>query len=322
MGLRGKSVLVTGGAGFIGSHLVDRIIQEDVANLVVVDSFFLGREENLTDASAEFPELKVYRLDASDLAAMRHVTESEGIQVVFDLAVVPLPTSLIYPMWTFNTNVGIATTFCELARWGCIETLLHCSSSEAYGTAQYVPMDENHPQVAITPYAASKAAADQIVLSYVRTFGIDAVIVRPFNTFGPRQNPGRHAAIIPIVVRRATNGSSIEIHGDGEQTRDYIFVRDTADAIVRICESEASRGKVVNVATGHEISINELVGKLLRVMGVPDHPVVHTSPRPGDVRRHCGDITLARKLIGFEPAALMDEDLQETVDWYLARMTK
>jgi len=317
--LKEKNVLITGGAGFIGSHLVDRVIREDPANLVVVDNFFLGREENLVAAHEAFQELKVYRLDAADLAAMYQLVQSEKIEVVFDLAVVPLPTSLQYPAWTVETNVGIPTTFCELARWGCIETFIHCSSSEAYGTAQYVPMDESHPLLASTPYAASKAAADQVVLSYWRTFDIDTVIVRPFNTFGPRQNPGTYAGIIPIVVQRVRNSRPIEVFGDGEQTRDFIFVRDAADAFVHIYEQEATRGKVINVATGHETSVNELVTRLLHVMDAPDHPIVHTAPRPGDVRRHCGHVGLAVELTGFEPKVITHQDLKETVDWYLQR---
>jgi UDP-glucose 4-epimerase len=315
--LADKHVMVTGGAGFIGSHLVDRIIQEQPASLVVVDNFFLGHEANLTAARQQFPALKLFRLDASDLASMHQVVVREQIEVVFDLAVIPLPTSLQYPVWTVETNIKIATVFCELARWGLIKTLIHCSSSEAYGTAQYVPMDEAHPQKAITPYAASKAAADQIVLSYWRTFGIDAAIVRPFNTYGPRQNPGTYAGIIPIVTRRVKAGQPIEIHGSGEQTRDFIFVRDTADAFVRVYEQEAARGQVLNVATGVEISINRLVSELLEVMNAPGHSLLHTAPRPGDVLRHCGDISLFHRLTGGQPPPINPAALAETIAWYL-----
>jgi UDP-glucose 4-epimerase len=314
--LTGKSVLVTGGAGFIGSHLVDRIIQEEPSNLVVVDNFFLGREENLKEAHKALPTLRVHRLDASNLPAMQQVMQSEKIEVVFNLAVIPLPTSLHYPSWTTETNIEIATTFCELARTGCIQTLIHCSSSEAYGSALHASMNEDHPLVPSTPYAASKAAGDQIVLAYCQTFGIDAVIARPFNNFGPRQNPGTYAGVIPIVISRVKRGETIEIFGDGLQTRDYIFVRYTAEAMVRICASQATRGRVINIATGHEITINDLVSRLVRVMGAPDHPVVHVDPRPGDVRRHCGDVRQLKALTGFEPQAISDADLNQTVEWY------
>ncbi len=320
MKLKGKHVLVTGGAGFIGSHLVDRLVREGPAGLVVVDNFFLGREENLNQARKDFPRLKVYRLDASNLAAMRQLVDLEKTEVVFDLATIPLPTSLDFPVWTIETNLSIATTFCELARWRCIETLVHCSSSEAYGSAQYVPMDEDHPLRPRTPYAGSKAAADQIVFSYWRAFEIDTLVVRPFNTFGPRQNPGTYAGVIPIVIQKVRKGEPVNIFGDGEQTRDFIFVRDVADAFIRIYEEKQTRGKVINVATGNETSVNDLVAKLLNVMGVMNYPVVHTDPRPGDVRRHRGDISLAQDLVGLNPSVLTDENLKETVEWYLSQV--
>lgn len=316
MSLRDRSVLVTGGAGFIGSHLVDRLITESPKKIVVVDNFFLGSETNLADARAKYPELQILRLDASDLAAMQDVVAAHEIETVFDLAVVPLPTSLEYPHWTMLTNIGITATFCEIARRGLIERLVHMSSSEAYGSGRYVPMDEEHPDDAITPYAAAKAAEDHIIRSYVQTFGIDATVVRPFNNYGPRQNPGSYAGIIPIVIQRVERGQPIEIHGDGEQTRDFTFVRDTADLTVEIHETPAARGQEINVATGVGTSVNHLVERILEIMGAPDHPVVHTAERPGDVRRHVADAGKLVGLVGRQPAVLSEEALVETVDWY------
>lgn len=313
MTLKGKNVLVTGGAGFVGSHLAERILQQNPAKLVVVDNFFLGRLENL---KAIQQDIQIIRMDASDLAAMRQVATAEKIDVVFDLAVIPLPTSLTYPAWTVQTNVAMATTFCELARFGDIATLVHCSSSEAYGTAAYVPMDEQHPLAAITPYAASKAAADQVVLSYCRTFQIDAVIVRPFNQFGPRQNDKTYAGIIPIVINRVKQGLPVEIFGDGHQTRDYIFVRDTTDFIIKVFDDARTRGQVINVGSGREISINILVERLLEAMDALNHPVVHTAPRAGDVRQHCAGIDMARQLLGVDPPGVTHENLKETIEWY------
>ena len=318
--LKNKRVLVTGGAGFIGSHLVDRLILEEPAAIAVVDNFFLGKEENLEEALKVRPDLEIFRLDASDLAAMRDLTEQQKIEVVFNLAVIPLPTSLEYPLWTVNTNIGIALAFCELARTHCIETLIHCSSSEAYGSAEVIPMDEDHPAHPRTPYAASKLAGDELVLSYVRTFGIDAAVARPFNNYGPRQNPGRYAGIIPIVVRKIKRNEPIEIYGDGEQTRDYIFVKETADGFVKTYKHEASRGRVLNLATGKEITINQLVARMLEVLGKPNYPVVHVKERIGDVRRHCGDIGLARQLIEFSPSVMPEDGLRETAEWYFERL--
>lgn len=317
MSVRSKSILVTGGAGFIGSHLVDRLIRDEPSRITVVDNFFLGNSDNLAEALAVRPDLEIIRVDASDLAAMQDVVTANKVDTVFDLAMIPLPTSLTYPDWTIRTNVGIATTFCEIARRGLVERLIHVSSSEAYGSARYVPMDENHPHDAITPYAASKSAADHIIESYVQTFNIDATVIRPFNNIGPRQNPGTYAGIVPIIVRRVLAGLPIEIYGDGEQTRDLSYVGDTVELMAQIQESAECRGKVLNVATGVETSVNELVRRILVLLGREDHPVVHTDARPGDVRRHCADVTRLTALIGHQPSALSDESLKKTVDWYV-----
>jgi UDP-glucose 4-epimerase len=315
--LAGRSVLVLGGAGFIGSHLVDRLVDEGPRRVTVVDNLFLGREENLSDAAARLGDaLRFHDLDATDDAALASVMRADETEVVFNLAVVPLPASLERPMWSVEHNVRLALVPCELLRTGAFETLIHVSSSEAYGSAEYVPMDEEHPPVPSTPYAASKLAGDQVVLSYQHTFGLDAAIIRPFNNFGPRQNAGSYAGIIPIVVNRARAGEPIEIFGDGEQTRDFVFVRDTADAIVRMYTEPATRGRVVNVASGREVSVNELVRLLLDALG-SDVPVNHVEPRPGDVRRHWASIDLARELFGYEPRTTLRDGLAETVAWYL-----
>lgn len=316
MSMKSRSVLVTGGAGFIGSHLVDRLIKEDPRKIVVVDNFFLGNESNLVEARAARPDLEVLRLDASDLAAMQDVVVEHEIETVFDLAVVPLPTSLKYPHWTMQTNIGITSTFCEVARRGLIERLVHMSSSEAYGTGRYFPMDEEHPHDAITPYAAAKSAEDHIIRSYVRTFGIDATVIRPFNNYGPRQNPGSYAGIIPIIVQRVMTGQPIEIHGDGHQSRDFTFVRDTADLAVTLHDTPEARGMEINVATGVATSINELVARIFEIMSVPDHPVVHTPARPGDVHRHEADVSRLVSLVGVQPGVLGADELTETVEWY------
>jgi UDP-glucose 4-epimerase len=314
--LAGASILVLGGAGFIGSHLVDRLADEGPRRVSVVDNLFLGSEANLAAATARLGDaLRVHRLDGTDADAMAAVLREDGTDVVFNLAVVPLPASLERPRWSVEENVALALVACELGRLGLYRTLVHFSSSEAYGSAAYVPMDEAHPPVPSTPYAASKLAGDHVVLSYAHTFGLDASIIRPFNNFGPRQNAGSYAGIIPIVVARAGAGEPIAIFGDGEQTRDFVFVRDTADAAVRVYAEPATAGRVVNVASGREVTVNELVSLLLEALGA-DVEVRHVEPRPGDVRRHLASIDLARELIGYAPRTSLREGLAETVAWY------
>jgi len=317
--LAGKSVLITGGAGFIGSHVAERIAHEQPARLSVVDNLYLGREANLDDAKRVFPDLKLFRQDAADYDAMSGLIASERVDVVYNLAVVPLPASLVNPRWTVDVNMAITTAACELLRQGYYATLIQFSSSEAYGTASYVPMDERHPGDPSTPYAASKLGSDHVVLAYRETYGIDAAIVRPFNNYGPRQNAGAYAGVIPAVASRCLRGDSIEVYGDGEQTRDFIFVTDTADAAVRAYEEPASRGEIINVGSGQEVSVNELVAVIQKVLGTSVE-VVHGPPRPGDVRRHRAATERARSLLGFEPKVGLEEGLQRTLAWYRAEL--
>ena len=315
MTLQDKSILVTGGAGFMGSQMVDRLILEHPSNLVVVDNFFLGKESNLKEAKASYPHLKVYHQDASDYEAVKQIIKDEGTQVVFNLAVVPLPTSLIHPRWSYEQNINITLCLCELARNHAFETLIHFSSSEAYGSCQYAPMDESHPLKPTTPYAASKAASDLLVLSYISTFNIDASIVRPFNNYGPRQNEGSYAGVIPLTIKRTLAGEAPVIYGDGEQTRDYIYVTETTDAAVEIYNCKVSRGKVINIASGTEITINKLVKLISKYMGY-NKATVYESERPGDVRRFIASINLAQDLIKFKPKINLAEGLKLTVEWH------
>lgn len=315
MSFKNKSVLVTGGAGFIGSHLVDRLVTEEPENLVVVDNFFLGKESNLKEAGENYPNLKIYNQDASDYDKMSEIMKNEAIDVVFNLAVIPLPASLTKPRWAFEQNVNITLSICELARNNYFDTLIHFSSSEAYGTSEYAPMDEKHPLNGTTPYAASKAASDQLVFSYCRTFGIVASIIRPFNNYGPRQNEGSYAGVIPLTIKRILNDEAPVIYADGKQTRDYLYVTDTANAAIDVCNFKNTRNKVLNIASGKEISIETLVKFIAKYQNC-DKPIVYEQERPGDVRRHIANIYLAEDLIGFKPKVRFEEGLKLTVDWY------
>ena len=312
--MKNKSVLVTGGAGFIGSHLVDRLIEEKPANLVIVDNFFLGKQRNLTLAKDNFP-IKVYNQDATDFDAMKEIIKNEHIDVVFNLAVIPLLSSHVNPVDDWNVNVNIVLVLCELIRKNNFSTLIHFSSSEAYGSAKKIFMDEYHPLYPTTPYAASKAAADHLVISYCETFGIDASIVRPFNNYGPRQNDGSYAGVIPITIKRIMNGLPPIIYGDGEQTRDYIFVTDTANAAIDIYKNKNTRSKIINIATGQEITIKKIITTIAEIMEF-DEPIIYEETRIADVRRHRGDISLAEKLIGFKTKISFEEGIRQTIEWY------
>jgi UDP-glucose 4-epimerase len=315
MSVKNKSVLVTGGAGFIGSHLVDRLIKEEPDNLVVVDNFFIGKESNLKEAREKYPNLKIYNQDASDYNQMSKIMKTEGIEVVFNLAVIPLPASLTKPRWVFEQNVNITLSICELAKNNYFDTLIHFSSSEVYGTSEYAPMDEKHPLNGTTLYAASKAASDQLVLSYCRTFGIDASIIRPFNNYGPRQNEGSYAGIIPLTIKRILSREAPVIYGDGKQTRDYLYVTDTANAAIEVYNSKSTRVKVLNIASGKEISIETLIMLIAKYLNC-DKPIVYERERLGDVRRHIANIYLAEDLVSFKQTISFEEGLKRTMDWY------
>lgn len=315
MSLTNKSVLVTGGAGFIGSHLVDRLIKESPANLVVVDNFYLGKEANLHDAKCNFSALKVINADASNQIGMEHLVKKEGIDVVFNLAVIPLPMSLVDPCWVYRHNVDITLCVCELARKGYCRTLIHCSSSEVYGNCEYAPMDEKHPLNPTTAYSASKAATDHLVISYCKSFGIDAAIIRPFNNYGPRQNKENYAGVVPLTISRILNGEAPVVYGNGEQTRDYIHVTDTAEAAIKVYDSPYTRSKVINIASGQEIKIRELIRLIAQYMGCKKS-LNYEKERSGDLSRLVGDVTSAKRMLGFTPTVSFDDGLKSTVEWF------
>jgi len=313
--LRNKHIVVVGGAGFIGSHLVDALIKENPAKITVMSNFFVGSKNNLTGAINNFHNLEILDQDVTKYEEVEDYFKSNSIDVVFNLAVIPIVTSLTKPAWTFKSNVEMSSTFCELLRKDYFKKLIQFSSSEVYGTAKYVPMDENHPLNPETPYAASKASTDHLALSYFRTFGSDISLVRPFNNYGPRQSATKFVGLIPGTILRAMKNENVIIQGDGEQTRDYIFVEDTADGAVKIAKSDNAKGKAINIATGREISIRNIVNEILNHFDY-NGKIVHTEARLGDVRRHLAKIDLARELIDFESKTSLKEGMKKTVDWY------
>ena len=176
-------------------------------------------------------------------------------------------------------------------------------------------MDEEHPEKPHTPYAASKIASDQVAISYLKTFGLDIAIARPFNTYGPRQNELSYAGVIPLTIGRILRGEAPVVYGNGRQTRDYTYVADTVEGIVGVFGCGKTKGRIVNIASGKEVRIIALIEKIARIMGY-EGAIVHKPPRAGDVLRHKGDISLAKKLFDYVPRTSLDEGLRMTVDWY------
>lgn len=313
--VKGKNILVTGGAGFIGSHLCDALLEKGAAKVVCLDNFFLGKMENIEDA-LKHDNFRLYRDDARNFGVLEAILRREEIEVVFNMATIALNYSFFNPFDAYMVNVSIAESLLELMKVGAFKTLIHTSSSEAYGSAQYSPMDENHPTDPTTPYAAGKAAADLMVHSFAKVSDMDISIVRPFNNYGPRQNAvGELAGIIPATARRIKNGGKPMIQGTGEQTRDFIYVKDTVRGLILAYEHEESRGRIINLGTGSDISMNNLMRLICDYMGYTGEWDIRPA-RTSDVQKLCADITRARKLLGFEPEMSFENGIRETLDWY------
>ena len=309
----GKGVLVTGGAGFIGSHLVDRLVRDGAREVVVVDNLFTGSEDNLTAALAS-GRVTFYRDDIELATSLAYIFERHDIDVVFNLATKALNYSFLNPANAFDTNVTAVLNLLEIQRAGGFTTMCHYSTSEVYGSAVYEPMDEAHPKNPTTTYAAGKAAADLAVESYVRMFGVDAFIVRPFNNYGPRQNyKGPLAGIIPITAMRILNGIAPEVHGDGLQSRDFIFVEDTVDATVKLFDTLPA-GETVNVSTDNQISVNDLLARISAAMGYRGE-IVRKPARHSDVLCHNASNRKVRELIDYALTPFED-GLQRTLAYY------
>lgn len=297
LSIKGKTVLVTGGAGFIGSHLCDTLLEKGAGKVVCLDNFFLGKMENLQEATSH-ENFVLYHDDARNFGTVQAILGKEQVDVVFNLATIALNYSFFNPFDAYMVNVEIANTLLELLKMEQYRTLIHVSSSEAYGSARYSPMDENHPTDPTTPYAAGKAAADLMIHSFSKVLDLDISIIRPFNNFGPRQNAeGPLAAIIPATARKIRQGETPMIEGTGEQTRDFIYVKDTVRALVAAYENEDSRGKIINIGSGSDISINYLMKKICDYLGY-DGEIERRESRKSDVQKLCASSDRAKNILG------------------------
>jgi UDP-glucose 4-epimerase len=310
--LAGKRILVTGAAGFIGSHLSDRLAGD--AELVLVDDFSIGLRENLA-ALAGRSNVRIVEADVRDTELMRDLCR--GVDVVFHMAISCLRTSLARPELSHDINAGGSLSICLAARDCEVGRLVYVSSSEVYGTARVAPMAESHPLEPTTIYGASKLAGELYALASFRTYGLPALVVRPFNSYGPREPwQGERAEVIPRFILQLEAGRSPVVYGDGRQTRDFTYVHDTVAGLVAAAECDALVGDVVNVARGSEVSILRIAELLCGLLGREGASLRHEADRPGDVRRHFADVGKAQQLLGWAPRVEIEDGLARTVAWF------
>lgn len=311
-------VAVVGGAGFVGSHVVDALVEVG-HEVVVIDNFFLGKMSNLSEAQ-KIGIVKVYTEDARQLTVMEEIIKKEKTPVVVNLAMKCLPTSFVDPEGAYMAGVKIVHNLAYMLRQRKYKRLIHFSSSEVYGTAQCIPMSENHPTNPTTPYGAGKLSADHLLLSYHSLYGddFDVTILRPFNLIGPRQNWNLYAAVVPITIARILKGEKPVVEWDGMQTRDFTYVRDVADVVPTIlCDSDTGP---IHLASGQEVTIRKLIEEICCNLHYPLSEIATAPKRVGDVRRHCADISLARLLLNYQPKTSLKEAVAKTIDWFQAHL--
>jgi len=310
--LKGKRILVTGGAGFIGSELTSQLVEMG-ASVLVVDNLVNGRKENL----AELPKTRC-TLDVSDIRDRRHMAKMlEAVDIVFHLAALGVRHSIHSPEENHAVNASATLELLIEARKANISRFVCVSTSEVYGTGYKVPMDEEHPTYPMTVYGAAKLAGECYARAFYRTYDFPVVVIRPFNAFGPRSHhEGDSGEVIPKMMLRALAGEPLIIFGDGNQTRDFTYVSDTARGIIMAGLSDQAIGETVNIGSGREISINQLAEKIIKVLNKPQTQVIHDDPRPGDTLRLYAGVSKAEKICGFQPHVSLDSALKRLRDWY------
>jgi dTDP-glucose 4,6-dehydratase len=314
MNWTGRAVLVTGAGGFIGSHLTERLVDEGAQVRAFVRYNSRGDIGLLNLLPPEkLAAVQVISGDLRDVEAVRGAVK--GVDTVFHLgALIAIPYSYVHPREVIEVNVLGTTNVLMAGRDFAVRRIIHTSTSEVYGTAQYTPIDEGHPLQGQSPYSASKIGADKIVESFVRSFELPVATLRPFNTYGPRQSA---RAVIPTIITQALARDEIRL-GSLTPQRDLTFVADTVDGFVRMATHNAAVGQEVNIGADATITIGELVNKILRIVG-RDLPIVtdeqRLRPAGSEVLRLWADNRKAAELIGWRPQISLDEGLARTVDW-------
>ena len=308
-----KKVAVTGADGFIGSNLVDALLSEglEVRALSQYNSF---NNWGWLEEIAPRQGLDVWSGDVRDPEFCRRFTE--GVDTVFHLAaLIAIPYSYIAPDSYVDTNIKGTLNICQAVKDHGKQRLLVTSTSEVYGTAKYVPIDESHPKQPQSPYSATKIGADAIALSFYNAFDLDVTVVRPFNTYGPRQSA---RAIIPTIISQIASGIRKIKVGDLTPTRDFNYVTDTCRGFIDIAKVPETKGMEINIATGKEISMEEVLKTIARLMNVEIDWIQDPErmrPSKSEVRRLLGDNTLIREITGWQPKVSLEEGLKRTIDW-------
>lgn len=313
MDLNNQRILVTGGAGFIGSELVSQLLEQG-ARVWVVDNMANGRPENLHGLTQDRLSLTV--ADVRDTDLMSSVLRT--VDVIYHLACLGVRHSIHSPRENHAVNATATLDLLLAARATGVKRFVYVSSSEVYGTASQVPMTEEHPTYPKTVYGASKLAGECYARAFYETYGYPTVIVRPFNTYGPRcHHEGDSGEVIPKFLLRGLANRPMVIFGDGSQTRDFTYVEDTARGILLAGMTEEAVGQTINLGSGQEITINDLASAVAKVLEQRDATMTYEMPRPGDVLRLYADASKAHRLLGFQTQVALQDGLTRLRDWYL-----
>lgn len=311
--MKNKNVMVTGGAGFIGSHLAERVAKQ-CKKLLVYDNFnpfYEGKENNLSSLLHE-PDFYLVKGDILDYGKLN--IAMRNIDVVFHLAAQPgVRYSLDCPTVTNEVNTTGTLNVLEAARRNDVSKVIYASSSSVYGNQRSLPTEEAAGKMPISPYGASKLAAEHYCRIYYQTHGLNIVSLRYFTVYGPRQRPDM---AFRKWVKAISEGKPLTVYGDGNQTRDFTYIRDVVDGTIKAAEAEDIEGEIFNIGGGSRISMNDVVRMLIELLGVDDVQVVHESSKAGDVRDTQADISKASKVLGYRPKFHLKEGLRIFVNWY------
>ncbi len=303
------SYLVTGGAGFIGSHLAEELLRRG-HRVRVVDSLITGKRANL----AAIPAAEFVEGDLADADVAAKATA--GMDYVLHQAAIPsVPRSVDDPATTNRANITATLNILVAARAAGVKRLVYAGSSAAYGDTPTLPKHEEMPTRPLSPYALQKLVGEQYCQMFTQLYRFPTVTTRYFNVFGPRQDPGSpYSGVISLFATAVLAGQTPIIHGDGEQTRDFTYIANVVDGVLRACEAPNVAGEVINVATGQRTSLNELLRVLNRLVNVNVRPT-YKETRAGDVRDSQADISKAKALLGYEPTVSLEDGLRHTLEW-------